>query len=356
MVYAVIMAGGSGTRFWPHSRVQKPKQLLTIVGNKTMIRATVERILPVIPFERILVVAGVTTADAIRLQLPELNTNMVVAEPEARNTAPCVALAAYKLFKTDPESVMAVMPSDHLIRNEPVFLNGIEFASDLAAFSNNLLTFGIVPDRPETGYGYLELGNPVCENNGFKAYGVKRFVEKPDATTATSYISSGNYMWNSGMFVWRSEAIINAFREHLPKIAETIESIFDRLNTDQEISALNSIYSDLESVSIDYGIMEKSEKVLVVPLECAWNDVGCWSSLDDVWDSSEGNAVDGMALCLDSHGCIISSPHKLTTLVGVKDLIVVDTQDALLVCRKKNAQDVKKLQQLLREKGYQNLL
>jgi mannose-1-phosphate guanylyltransferase len=220
-----------------------------------------------------------------------------------------------------------------------------------------LITLGIVPDRPETGYGYIEMGAPILTLDGTDVFEVKGFVEKPDRATAAKYLQNGNYMWNSGMFIWRVSAIIKAFEEHLPSIARVLESIVPQLNTPEEPAALKRVYANLESISIDYGIMEKARKVLMIPIDVQWNDVGTWSSLHGVWpDDEQGNALNGSALCVGSDCCVVSSPHKLTILMGVKDLIVVDTPDALLVCRKDSAQDIKKLQELLAEHGYEDLL
>ncbi len=356
-LYAVIMAGGSGTRFWPQSRKSRPKQLLTITGSKTMIRATADRIAPKIPSERILVVAGKFCADAIRAELPELPTDRIIAEPLGRNTAPCIALAAYKLAKIDPDAIMAVLPADHIIGKDLVFRDALDLAYDAAAQGDHLITFGIVPDRPETGYGYIERGDSAYYIGHSTVFRVKNFVEKPDRENAQRYLAAGTYFWNSGMFVWKVSAIIEAFRRYLPSVSKLMEEYMDRLNTADEPAALDEMYERLENVSIDYGIMEKHDAVLVIPLDCGWNDVGAWSSLHGVWgDDSEGNAVEGYALCLNSNGNVISSPHKLATLIGVEDLIVVDTPDALLVCKKNSAQDVKELQKLLAERGYENLL
>jgi len=356
-LYGVILAGGRGTRFWPQSRKSRPKQLLTIVGNKTMIRATVERVQPEIPFDKIIVMAGDFCADAIRSELPEVSHDCIIAEPSGKNTAPCIALAAYKIAKSDPNAVMAVLPADHIIGKELIFKNALSLATQAALVDDNLITFGIVPDRPETGYGYIERGDAALFLGHSTVFKVSKFVEKPDRERAKTYLSSGNYFWNSGIFIWKASSIIRSFENHLPNISRVIEQYLDHLNTPAEANALDAIYDQFENVSIDYGIMEKADQVLVIPLDCGWNDVGTWSSLHGVWgDDSEGNAVDGHALCLNSNGCIISSPHKLATLIGVEELIVVDTPDALLICRKTNAQDVRKLQELLSERGYQNLL
>jgi mannose-1-phosphate guanylyltransferase len=357
MLYGVIMAGGSGTRFWPQSRKKRPKQLLKIAGDRTMIRATIERIMPVISCERIMVVTGVSHADEIRAEIPELGEAMVVAEPQGRNTAPCIALAAYRIAKEDPDAVMVVLPADHLIGREDEFRKALETAADAASKSDYLITFGIVPDRPETGYGYIELGPEALKVGDTSMFKVKAFVEKPDRSTAETYLSSDNYLWNSGMFIWKVSAIIQAFERYCPSMSGTIKAIGQDLNTPREPDAIKEAYECLESISIDYAIMEKAANVLVLPIDVDWNDVGSWASLQDVWDKDHNrNAFRGAFLALDAAGCVVSSPHKLTTLIGVDDLIVVDTPDALLVCRKDRAQDVKELQEELRRIGYEKLL
>jgi mannose-1-phosphate guanylyltransferase len=356
-LYSVIMAGGSGVRFWPQSRRHRPKQLLKIVGEKTMIQATVDRVAPVTPFDKIMIVTGVRHQQNIREQLPGLPDNSIVAEPVGRNTAPCVALAAYKLAKMDPESVMAVLPADHLITKEEDFRSVLQAATRLAVETEDLLTLGVVPDRPETGYGYIHVGPKVKEFNGLSAHRVERFVEKPDMQTAQSYFKQGNYLWNSGMFIWKVSTIIKAFERYLPVISRAIEKLYPVLNSADESAALVDLYESLPDISIDYGIMERADNVLVIPVDVGWNDVGSWTSLQDVWNTDEqGNATKGKILSLNAKGCVVSSPQKLTALVGVEDLIVVDTPDAILVCRKDRAQDIKQLQELLKQHGYQGLL
>jgi mannose-1-phosphate guanylyltransferase len=357
MLYGVIMAGGSGTRFWPQSRIRKPKQLLKIAGDRTMIRATIERVLPEIPCERIMVVTGVSHADEIRAEIPELAENMVVAEPRGRNTAPCIALAAYRIAKEDPDAVMAAFPADHLIGREDEFRRLLRIAAEIASKSDYLITFGIVPDRPETGYGYIELGREALKVGDTSVFEVKAFVEKPDRSRAETYLRSGNYLWNGGMFIWKVSAIIQAFEKHCPSISQTMQAIGQDLKTPREPDAVREAYERVESISIDYAIMEKASNVVVLPIDVEWNDVGSWASLHDVWDKDHNlNAVKGAFLALDAAGCVVSSPHKLTTLIGVDDLVVVDTPDALLVCRKDRAQDVKELQEALKKIGYEKLL
>jgi mannose-1-phosphate guanylyltransferase len=357
MIHGVIMAGGSGTRFWPESRRNRPKQLLTIGGRQTMIQATVERIAPVISFDRIMVVTGSAHAQEIQRQLPELSDAQVIAEPIGRNTAPCIALAAYKVRKADPEAVMVVLPADHLVGKQTEFLDALKIAVDTVTRGEYLLTFGIVPHRPETGYGYIKIGDAKGGNGPERVHTVVRFVEKPDLSTAESYLASGEYLWNSGMFVWKANDIIAALDKHLPELSQAMREISDALGNAEEPFAIRQAYERVEAISIDHGIMEKADNVLCLPIDVDWNDVGSWASLDVVWDrDSGGNAIQGEAVALESRNCIVSSPHKLATLIGVEDLIVVDTSDALMICRKDRAQDVRRLQEILKEQGYEHLL
>lgn len=357
MLHGVIMSGGSGTRLWPESRKSRPKQLVGIKGSKTLIRATVERILPEIPYERIMVVVGESHADGIRNQLPELSDRMVVKEPQSKNTAPCIALAAYKLFKNDPDGVMAVLPSDHMIGREEEFRKWLRSAVEVACMGDYLTTFGIVPDRLETGYGYIEVGESALDLKSVTAFKVKSFTEKPDRVTAEEYIKRGTHVWNSGMFVWRITTIIEAFEKHLPSISQAMTSVLPALNTPEEAEAIIEAYRTIENISIDYGVIEKASNVLVIPIDVKWKDVGCWDSLAEIWDKDDkGNCGQGEFLALDSTGCIISSPHKFAALVGVENLIVIDTPDALLVCRKDRAQDVGRLEERLKETGHEELL
>jgi mannose-1-phosphate guanylyltransferase len=357
MMHGVIMAGGSGTRFWPESRHDRPKQLLNIIGSKTMIRATAERILPEIPFERMMVVTGASHARKIAQQLPELAPGMIVCEPHGRNTAPCIALAAYKLFKTDPDGVMVVLPSDHLIGKQEEFREALRIGAEASSRGDHLVTFGVVPQRPETGYGYVHVGAAVLQVDAATLFKVQEFVEKPDHATAQHYVASGKYLWNSGMFIWKIRTIVRAFEIHLPGISRLMERISHALNTPAEPAAIAEVYETIESVSIDYGIMEKADNVLTLPVDVDWNDVGCWTSLGDVWACDDlGNAPRGNVVIVDSERCVVSSPHKLTALIGVQDLIVVDTPDALMICRKDRAQDVRKLQEILKAKGLEELL
>lgn len=357
MLYGVIMAGGSGTRFWPASRKHIPKQLLNVVRDKTMIRATVERILPVIPFSRMMTVTAAAHADEIRGQLPELDPGMVVVEPLCRNTAPCVALAAYKLIGMDSDALMAVLPADHLIGNEVEFCSALTAAAEAAAAGGHLVTFGVVPKRPETGYGYIALGEKAFEVGSRPVYRVRGFREKPDPATAQSYLESGDYLWNSGMFVWKAAAIVAAIQEHAPRLSAAMERISHALNTPDEADAITVAYESVDSISIDCAVMEHARNTLCIPIDVEWNDVGSWASLEDVWERDDcGNVADGEAVLVECSGCVVSTPQKVTALIGCDDLIVVDTPDALMICPKDRAQEVRKLQEMLKARGYHHLL
>ncbi len=357
MLYAVIIAGGSGTRFWPESRRKKPKQLLRIASDRSLLRATVERVLGVVPMERIRIVTIEEQYAQILDEVPEIGESGMVIEPYGRNTAPCIALAAFKLAALDPEAVMLVLPADHLIGDVPEFLECTKFGAEIARDHDMLVTFGIQPTRPETGYGYIKRGEKAFGTGDRAAHRVDRFVEKPDRPTAEQYLASGEYLWNSGMFLWSVSTILAAFQKHLPDVYRRMQGISDFLNTDAEQEAVRQIYQELPNISIDNGIMEAAQNVAVVPLNVPWNDVGSWPALHDVWDTdASGNSARGDFVQMGSHNCVVSAGSRLVALVGVNNLIVVDTPDAVLVCHKDSAQDIKKLQTLLVERGYEHLL
>jgi mannose-1-phosphate guanylyltransferase len=303
------------------------------------------------------VVTGAAHAEEIRRQIPELDHEVVLAEPQGRNTAPCIAWAAYKLLKRDPDAIMVVLPADHLIAKEDEFRRSLEIAIAAASSGDYLVTFGIVPCRPETGYGYVRMGPPAFDIGLTPVFRAESFVEKPCRAVAEEYIASGSYLWNSGMFVWRAKAIKRAFDTHLPSVSRAMDQIAPALDTSAEKTAIGEAYAGMESVSIDFGIMEKADNVLAIPISCGWSDVGCWTALEEVWERDDrGNAVNGNVVMLDGERCIVFSPEKMTVVIGADDLVVVDTPDALMVCRKDRAQDVRRLQQILKERGYDVLL
>lgn len=345
-VFAVIMAGGSGTRFWPASRRHRPKQLLPLgPDERTLLRATIDRISELVPAERVLIVTSALLADSIAKELPELPRANILEEPMGRNTAPCVAWAAAHIRRREPAGVMMVLPADHHIGDEEEYRNVLRNALE-ACEDGALVTVGLTPSRPETGYGYLELGETVGEG----VFAARRFVEKPDRQRAEQFVSAGNFLWNSGMFFFKAESILAAVREHLPGLAAGIDEFDAAASRGDEASVVAATYGDLPSVSIDHGVMEKAAVVHVVPGSFGWSDLGSWMSAWELSAKDEANnAVRGDAVLVDARGNIVDVPAgKMVALVGVADLVVVDTEDALLVMPRQRAQDVRAVVEALR--------
>ena len=356
-LYAVIMAGGQGTRFWPRSRRKMPKQLLNIVGETTMLEQTVARISPLIPAERTLVVAGQTYRDPIRACLPQLPAENFLFEPVGRNTAACVAWAALWVRQRASDAVMAVLPADHLIRHEAEFLRVLQVAAVVAQPLNRLVTIGIQPSHPETGYGYIRASEDQLQVDGRPVFRVAQFVEKPSRHKAEQFLAAGTYVWNSGMFVWRADSIWLELCRHLPQLAHTLEPVTAITAADALAGVLNDVYPRLPSVSIDVGIMEQAQDVWVVPADIGWSDVGSWRALSDLLEAdAQGNVVIGEQRGIDTAGCFIHSPGKLVATIGLNDLVVIETDDVLLICPKERDQDVRKLVELLEREGRYDLL
>lgn len=350
-MYAVIMAGGQGTRFWPRSRRKRPKQLLDIVGSESMIRQTVDRLDPLIKPEDVYVVTGKEHVEELIGHIPHVPSENIIAEPIGRNTAPCIGLAAMRLRRIYPEGVMAVLPADHVILDKEGFLETLRFAGDLAKSGDYIITLGMKPDRPETGYGYIKQG-PVVRGQGSGVYKVERFVEKPDKDTAEEYVKSGEYLWNAGMFVFKVSTILRAIEKYMPNLYIGLLRMEPALGTDSQEKALSEVYGELPSVSIDYGVMEKADNVLVIPSTFGWNDVGSWTAIDDLLPRDEhGVVAHAEHISIDTKDCIVYSPKKLVATIGVSNLIVVETEDALLICHKSRAQDVKKVVEILEKEG-----
>jgi len=358
-MYIVILAGGSGTRFWPLSRAARPKQLISITGDRSMLQRTVERVLPLKP-KRILIITNTIQAEETERQLAQYRKIPidVIAEPSARNTAPAIALAATIIAAHDPEGVMVVLPADHFIKDEQALQQALVDAVQ-AARKGYLVTLGIMPSRPETGYGYIEAD---MELRGSGPFPVLRFVEKPPLAEAVRYLDAGNYFWNSGMFIWRADTILAEIGLYLPDVAGALSrvaftnDVWELSDLDEQIAA---VYGSVASVSIDYGVMERSSRVQVVPVEMGWSDVGSWSSLPEVVEADDSGMVCVNAsghVSLDSSGCLICVDSKVVATVGVHNLIVVSTPDALLICDRERAQDVKKVVEELGRRGFNSVL
>ncbi len=358
--YAVIMAGGSGTRFWPLSRRARPKQFLAIGTPRTLIEETVARLAPLIPAERVMVVAGEGHVPAIRDLLPD---QWLVTEPCARNTAPCVGLAAVHLARRDPDAVMAVLPADHHIADAPGFRRLIAAALERAR-AGEIVTLGIRPDRPETGYGYIHYNreDTLATSGGVEVCAVRRFVEKPPRAVAERYLAEGGYLWNSGMFFFTAARILADIRRFLPAMAAALDRIAAAVGTPDEADVTVREFAAMESVSIDYGVMEHADRVRVVPADIGWNDVGHWAALadfgtpDTAGNVRSGGRAEDLVL-IDARECIVQqSGGRLVALLGVDELVVVDTPDVLLVCARDRVQDVRKVVARLEETKREELL
>jgi mannose-1-phosphate guanylyltransferase len=352
--FAVIMAGGVGSRFWPSSRAATPKQLLDLMGSgRTMIADTVERLGPEIPPERVIVVTGRATAEAVRRALPAVPAGNILAEPVGRNTAPCIGWAALHVRRRDPEGLLAVLPADHVVSDPVAFRRALRLAV-AAARQGGMVAFGIEPDGPETGFGYIELGEEI--GPGVRA--VTRFVEKPDLPTAEAYVASGRHVWNSGMFFFTAGRILGEIERQLPELARGLAEIDSAARGPGAGDAVERIFPGLPSISVDYGVMENAEDLRCVPASFGWCDLGSWAA---AWDHAsrdgDGNAMPSEAIAVDSRRCLARVPEgKVVALVGVSDLVVVDTGDALLVCPRERAQDVKRVVESLERRGRRDVL
>lgn len=350
MVYAVIMAGGVGTRFWPKSRTSNPKQFQNLFGETTMIQQTVNRLKGFIEPEQVVVVTNQDYTDLVAKQLPNVQSSHIIGEPVGRNTAPCIASAAALLYKKDPDSTMVVLPADHRIGNPEAFKQALQTAIYTAETERSLVTLGIKPNRSETGYGYIKCSNQVDnKDQSYPVYKVDQFTEKPDLETAKMFYESGKYLWNSGIFIWQTEVILEAFQKHLPEIYHPTKKLEKSGLSEKD---LKHFYNACPAVSIDYGIMEKADKVHVVPGNFDWNDVGSWKAVYELSDKdSDRNAtVNGDALLVNSSGNYVSAKgKKLIVLAGVKNIALVETDDAILIVHLDRAQDVKKVVEELKK-------
>ena len=358
-MYAVIMAGGRGARFWPRSREGKPKHLLDIISEKTIVRETVDRIRPLVAVENILIVTCRSHADELMRQLPEVPRENIIVEPVGRNTAPCIGLAALHIKRKTGEDVMVVLPSDHMIAEGERFLRVLAVAVEMAQRGDYILTIGIRPTGPETGYGYIEQGNLKASIGGEDIYEVKSVREKPALEQAKAFLEHGGFFWNSGMFIWNISTIFQAIKQWLPDLYRGLLYIEDAMGTAKENDITEQVYREINPISIDYGIMEKASNVLLLKGEFRWSDLGSWDALWRMADKDErGNAIwkRGDFISVDARNSFVYSPRKLVALVGVEDLLVIETEDSLLICKRGSSQDVKKVVEALEAKNMREYL
>lgn len=342
--YCIIMAGGVGSRFWPISRRSTPKQFLDILGTgKSFIRHTYERFARIIPAENFLVVTNNSYKEQVLRHIPEIGEHQVLCEPVGRNTAPCIAYAAWRLKTVNPDTTMIVTPADHLILNEDEFLRAIVEAAEFAENKRAMMTIGIRPNRPDTGYGYIQIDNR-SETDDSPIFKVKTFTEKPNLELAKTFVESGEFFWNSGIFIWKTETILENFSAFLPDLQQMFESIGAYYNTPQEQQHIERIYPECRNISIDFGVMEKAHDVYVRCSDFGWSDIGTWGSLYQHSPKDEkGNVESRFCMLYDTEGCIVKTDtDKLTVIEGLKDYIVVDHKDVLMICPKANEQNIKK--------------
>lgn len=356
MNYAVIMAGGAGTRLWPISREHLPKTALALYSNQSMFQIAVERLAPLFSPQQIIVVAGASHAAFLAEQVPEIPTENYILEPEGRGTASAIALVAVHLFARDPEASMAVLTADHFIGKPQAFRQALAAALHVAQ-SDYLVTLGITPDSPSTEYGYIEQGEQLLKVDGFKVLKAKRFVEKPDLNTAQAMLEAGNYCWNSGMFIWKISTILKAYETLMPELYQQVMLLGQTIGTNAYSDTLAQIWPNIKKQTIDYGIMEKAERVAVLPVDIQWADVGNWASLKQLLPHDEhGNAIRGEALLLDCQNNLVFTDKRLIAAIGLEDFVVVDTPDALLICHKDRVQEVRQVVERLKADGRQELI
>lgn len=350
-MFGLVMAGGFGTRFWPKSRVKHPKQLLKIFGEKTMIQNTVERLQPLVPNKHLFIVSTETHSEEIKIQLPFLPPENLIVEPRGKNTAPCIGLSALFMERIDPEDVMVVLPADHLIENNEMFINTLKVGAKVAAASEGLVTIGIEPSYPATGYGYIQFNQEISNFDGISVLKVKTFAEKPNLATAKRFLKSGEFLWNSGIFVWKIKTILKEIEEHLPHLYDGLMEIREILGTEKESETIKRVYRQIKSISIDYGVMEHAKEVIVLKGKFGWNDLGSWDEVYKLLPKDENsNVMIGHHIIKDGKGCYIDALDKLVAVVGLNNLIVVDTDDAILICDRNRAQEVKEIVEIAKRK------
>jgi mannose-1-phosphate guanylyltransferase len=355
-VYALILAGGGGTRLWPLSRLRQPKHLLPVCGPSSLLSQTWERLQPLVPKERLLVITVAEQADATCAELAGLAAGNVVVEPAGRGTAACVGLAALMIRRRDPDATMIALPADHTIADGSGFRSVLRAAVQ-AAREGHLVTLGIVPTSPETGYGYIRRGALHSQNGKHSVFRVERFAEKPDLAAASAFLATGQYYWNSGIFVWQVRTILNEIRQLLPGLYHQLTEIEPALGTPRQTDAIAQVWPNVRNLSVDVGIMEHAQDVVVVPADVGWSDVGSWSSVSDQHQSDpSGNVLEGEHVVVDCEDMYIRSSGRLVAAVGLHGMVVIETDDAVLVCPKDRVQDVKRIVERLKQEGRESYL
>jgi mannose-1-phosphate guanylyltransferase len=364
-IHAVILAGGRGTRFWPRSRMRTPKQLLNIVGKTTMLEQTVERLLPLIPARRVWTITNSQQAAAVRKQVPAAAKNRVLSEPVGRNTAAAIALAAVhvRYAERGGDAVLAVLPADHYIARADAYRKIVRAALEMARLPGRMIVLGIPPTRPETGFGYVERTSDALRSRGLPIFAVRRFTEKPRRALAQEYLDSGNYHWNAGMFFWRVSTYLENLKQYLPKTFSALETLAQHIGKRSYAAQLKNIYPRLENISVDYAILEPATRqpgppsVFVIPAEIGWSDIGSWAAVYELLAKHEGgNVLAGPGQLVDAQGNFLYSPKKFIAAIGIRDLVVVETPDALLICPRDRAQDVGSIVKWLEKNKRKDLL
>lgn len=352
-VHALLLAGGKGTRFWPLSREDHPKQLLKLFSDRTLVEDTYDRIRPMVPNDRVLVATSRTLATRLMALFPDIPEKNFIVEPLARNTAPCIAVSARRCLDRDPDAILAVLPSDHFIADPNMFLEVLESATAHAALGE-IVTLGITPTHPETGYGYIRFGEFEQDPENFtarhRARGIQAFVEKPDHDTAISYLKAGRYLWNSGIFVFRADTILEKVKLHLPGLHMAIEELVQAESEHADTESLHRLWSEMPNISVDFGVMEKAEGIVVIPASFGWSDVGTWRALTAFPSDDDENFVHGRVITVGSTGNVLYSSHGLLAALGLENMVVVVTRGAVLVCPADKTQEVKALVDELRDR------